>query len=164
MTSANYTTRCLITSCWRYLPIAGIVLLYLGITSLYFDMIPLWDERFYYEDFILAAQDLPFDPLNYSGNHNSQLWMHLMAVPNYFFPHNYQVFRAWVALLSASGVVAFYLILGELLGTKLSLIERCLFTVLFAFHPSVLANHINITLDTGLMIFWLKRRQKQNLP
>ena len=140
----------------QYLPILLFSLAYFAIHSLYFGHLPIWDERVYYEDFILSAQAKPFDLLNYSGNHNAQLWLLLAGLPNYFFPYSYFAYHVWISMLSTTSVCAYYFIVTKLYRPHVpSISERILFTALFAFHPSVFANQVHVTADTGLLIFWL---------
>lgn len=136
----------------QHFPVFAIAVVYFLIRSHYFDYPIIWDSRAYYLD-ILTAQMQPFQFLNYSGNHNSQLWLLLAGLPNYFFRGDYHIYNAWIALLSTTAVVGFYAIIKTLFESRYSVAEALLLTCLFAFHPSVFINLIHATVDTGLLIF-----------
>ena len=140
------------------LAVALFALVYFILRSRYFYYVQIWDSRLYYES-LLSAQANPFDILNYTGGiyggHNSQLWIFLAGIPNYFFPYSYYAYNVWIALLGTGSVIAFYGIVTELSAKSLSLSERLLITALFAFQPSIFANQVHITTDTGLLMFWI---------
>ena len=139
----------------RLFVLSAVLIGYYCILAQFFGNIPLWDSRFFYELFTISAQESPFDPLRYSGNHNGQAWFFLSGLPNLFFSRDFYWFHAWTALISVSSVWVFYLIISELLADKLSFTERLFTTVLFAIHPSVLSTQVHVTIDTGMLAFWL---------
>lgn len=140
----------------EYVLLALLLLGYFAVRACYFDYPLIFDARFIYAEIVLKSQWPPLDILHYSHDgHNSHLWIWLTGLPNYIFPRNYYVYNMWVALLGTLSVAAFYGILRELFAQTLGIGERLLLTALFAFHPSVLANQVHVTLDTGLLIFWV---------
>lgn len=136
----------------QYFPVFALSLVYFLVRSLYFDYPMIWDSRLYYLDMIYA-QATPFDLLNYSARHNSQIWILLAGLPNYFFGGDYYIYNAWIALLSTTALVCFYTIIRTLFGSTYNVIEALLITSVFAFHPSVFVNLIHVSVDAGLLIF-----------
>ena len=138
----------------QYVPIALLSLLYFAIRLVYCNTAPIWDALVYYE-FIVDAQAQPFDIMNYSADHNSALWLLFAGLPNYLFPANYVVYNVWLSFLCTVAVAAFYSIVTALAGKSFNTTERVLLTALFAFHPSIFANEVRVTLDTGVLLFWV---------
>jgi hypothetical protein len=129
--------------------------LYLAYRSRFLDFVPMWDGAVYYH-FARYASFRKLDPLQAEvHNHVSPLFIYLMHVPEVLGPGDIRVFNAGLALVGLAAVLAFYGLVTWATADRLSRAEAVLMTALFAFHPAILANSINVNLDIGVLAFFL---------
>jgi hypothetical protein len=128
---------------------------YLGYRARFLHFVPLWDGTVYYHFARYVSFREP-DPLRGEvHNHVSPLFIYLMHVPEALAPGSVRVFNAALALIGLATVLAFYGLLAWATAGRLSRTEAVLITALFAFHPVILGNSVNVSLDVGVLAFFL---------
>ena len=115
----------------------------------------MWDGAVYYHFARYVSFREP-DPLRGEvHNHVSPLFIYLMHVPTALAPGSVSVFNTAVALIGLATVLAFCGLLAWATAGRLSRTEAVLITALFAFHPAILGNWVDLGLDIGVLAFFL---------
>ena len=128
---------------------------YLGYRARFLHFVPIWDGAVYYHFARYVSFREP-DPLRGEvHNHISPLFIYLMHLPEALAPGSVWVFNAALALIGLATVLAFYGLLVWATAGRLSRTEAVLITALFAFHPVILGSSVNVSLDIGVLAFFL---------
>lgn len=132
-----------------------LALVYLAFRARFLHFVPIWDGAVFYH-FARYVSFRNLDPLQAEvHNHVSPLFIYLLHVPLALAPGDVRVFNAALALIGLGAVLAFYGLVRWATAERLSRPEMILATALFAFHPAILASSLNVSLDIGVLAFFL---------
>jgi hypothetical protein len=135
--------------------LVALALVYLAFRGRFLRFVPMWDGAVYYH-FTRYISFRNLDPLQAEvHNHVSPLFIYLMHVPAVLAPGDVRGLNAALALVGLASVLAFHGLVTWATAGRLSRAEAILLTALFAFHPTILANTINLSLDIGVLTFFL---------
>ena len=135
-----------------HIPLFTLIITYFLTRLPYIGFVPLWDGAVYY--WFARYAKIGVTTVETHG-HISFLYMWLVSVPARLAGERIELFNCFLILFAICSIYAFYKLLEIFLGKYVSGPEIGLFTAVFAFHPTVLSNTINLNLDQGLMIFYL---------
>lgn len=137
-------------------PLLLILLLYVGIKFLFSGFIPFWDGGQYYYGCLGPAILAPFNLANFNCfGHPSFMYMFLIGIFQYIQPGNIFLLHLPITLLGAASVVAFFKVIRYLFPSEKIKNECYLITALYAFHPVLLSNSINLNLDYAVLVFYI---------
>jgi hypothetical protein len=128
--------------------------LFLAVTLPYLSYQPFWDG-FIVSHCVDAAVKVPFSILNFRcTSHQSIAYLLLLALPQYIQRSFTLMFLTNIALAMAS-MAAFYGILRASVKTAGLMWEMLLATALFGLSPVFVAHIFHVTLDFGLVSFFV---------
>lgn len=135
-----------------HIPVITLMIAYSLIRLPYMGFVPLWDGAVFY--WFARYSKIGITTVETHG-HISFLYMWLISIPARLAGERIEFFNCFLIILTICSIYAFYKLLEIFVGKHVSNLEIVMFTAVFAFHPTVLSNTINLNLDQGLLTFYL---------
>jgi hypothetical protein len=131
--------------------------LYFAITISYFSYVPIWDAMDYLESYLFWPRDsLSLNDFFYSENgHPSFGYYWPFWIGQKLFPDQLVVVQVINLMIGALAIVAFGRLAALVFKEAGGRLEIGLLTIAFAISPVVLAYAINMTMDSGVIAYFL---------